>query len=86
MGERLAIDPNDNRILYLGTRCGNGLWRSTDYGVTWSKVESFPNPGTYIYDPNFDYTKDIIGVVWVVFDKSSSTPGNPTKTIYVGGG
>nr|2CN3_A Chain A, BETA-1,4-XYLOGLUCAN HYDROLASE [Acetivibrio thermocellus]2CN3_B Chain B, BETA-1,4-XYLOGLUCAN HYDROLASE [Acetivibrio thermocellus] len=84
MGERLAIDPNDNRILYLGTRCGNGLWRSTDYGVTWSKVESFPNPGTYIYDPNFDYTKDIIGVVWVVFDKSSSTPGNPTKTIYVG--
>jgi len=25
MGERLAIDPNDNRILYLGTRCGNGL-------------------------------------------------------------
>ncbi|WP_265442839.1 dockerin type I domain-containing protein [Acetivibrio straminisolvens] len=84
MGERLAIDPNDNSILYLGTRCGNGLWRSTDYGVTWSKVTNFPNAGTYIYDPNFDYTKDIIGVVWVVFDKSSSTPGKPTKDIYVG--
>lgn len=25
MGERLAIDPNDNRILYMGTRSGNGL-------------------------------------------------------------
>src|SRR5204863_232123 len=30
MGERLAIDPNNNSILYLGTRSGHGLWRSTD--------------------------------------------------------
>ncbi|OPX42278.1 xyloglucanase Xgh74A precursor [Ruminiclostridium hungatei] len=84
MGERLAIDPNNNAVLYLGTRCGNGLWRSTDYGATWSKVDSFPNPGTYIYDPNYDYSKDIIGVVWVAFDKSSSTKGTTTKNIYVG--
>ncbi|NLM59399.1 MAG: xyloglucanase [Clostridium sp.] len=84
MGERLAVDPNDNSILYFGARCGNGLWRSTDYGVTWSKVTNFPNPGDYVYDPNFDYTKDIIGVVWVAFDKSSSTRGKATKDIYVG--
>ena len=32
IGERLVIDPNQNRILYLGARSGNGLWRSTDYG------------------------------------------------------
>jgi len=32
LGERLAIDPNDHRILYLGARSGNGLWRSTDGG------------------------------------------------------
>ena len=28
-GERLAVDPSDGRILYLGTR-HDGLWRSTD--------------------------------------------------------
>ncbi|WDF42852.1 RICIN domain-containing protein [Streptomyces sp. T12] len=40
-GERLAIDPADNATLLLGTR-KNGLWRSTDHGVTWSQVSSFP--------------------------------------------
>ncbi|PYG86534.1 dockerin type I repeat protein [Ruminiclostridium sufflavum DSM 19573] len=84
MGERLAVDPNKNSILYLGTRCGNGLWKSTDYGETWAEVASFPNPGDYVYDPAYDYSKDIIGVVWVAFDKSSSTSGNATKNIYVG--
>ena len=33
MGERLAIDPNRNSILYLGAPSGHGLWRSTDYGA-----------------------------------------------------
>ncbi|KWT60668.1 carbohydrate-binding protein [Streptomyces albus subsp. albus] len=40
-GERLAIDPSDHRTLLLGTR-KNGLWRSTDHGVTWRQVPSFP--------------------------------------------
>jgi xyloglucan-specific exo-beta-1,4-glucanase len=84
MGERLVVDPNKNNILYFGTRCGNGLWRSTDYGATWSKVESFPNPGTYVYDATSDYGKDIIGVVWEAFDTTSSTSGTATKNIYVG--
>lgn len=35
------IDPSDHRTLLLGTR-KNGLWRSKDYGVTWSQVSSFP--------------------------------------------
>ena len=41
-GERMAVDPNDGNILYLGTRLA-GLWKSTDRAVTWSKVESFPD-------------------------------------------
>ncbi|MFF5973133.1 RICIN domain-containing protein [Streptomyces sp. NPDC012769] len=40
-GERLVIDPSDNRTLLLGTR-KNGLWRSTDSGATWRQVSSFP--------------------------------------------
>ena len=47
MGERLAIDPNNARILYLGTRSGHGLWRSLDSGETWSQVTSFPDSGPY---------------------------------------
>jgi len=51
MGERLAIDPNNNNILYLGARSGNGLWKSTNAGVSWAKVTSFPDSGTYMPDP-----------------------------------
>ncbi|WP_075736615.1 RICIN domain-containing protein [Streptomyces acidiscabies] len=40
-GERLVVDPQNHGTLLLGTR-KNGLWRSTDYGVTWSQVSSFP--------------------------------------------
>lgn len=41
-GERLVVDPNDGRILYLGTR-HDGLWRSQDRGATWTRVASFPD-------------------------------------------
>ncbi|MEU7039197.1 RICIN domain-containing protein [Streptomyces sp. NPDC046237] len=40
-GERLVVDPANNANLLLGSR-KNGLWRSTDHGVTWSQVSSFP--------------------------------------------
>ncbi|MEQ0564077.1 cellulose binding domain-containing protein [Amycolatopsis sp. NEAU-NG30] len=86
MGERLAIDPNRNSILYLGAPSGNGLWRSTDSGVTWAKVTSFPNPGNYAPDPSdtTGYSSDIEGVTWVTFDPSTGTRGSTTQTIYVG--
>src|SRR4030095_16159944 len=69
MGERLVIDPNRNATLYLGARSGNGLWRSTDFGVGWARVTSFPATGTYVQDPNDPngYLNDPIGVTWVVF-------------------
>ena len=41
-GERLAVDPQDGHILYLGTR-HDGLWRSQDRGASWMRVASFPN-------------------------------------------
>ncbi|WP_441295346.1 X2-like carbohydrate binding domain-containing protein [Paenibacillus pedocola] len=83
-GERLVIDPNKNSILFFGARSGNGLWKSTDSGVTWSKVSSFPNVGTYIQNPTLDYGNDLIGLSWITFDKSTGTLGNATQTIYVG--
>jgi photosystem II stability/assembly factor-like uncharacterized protein len=84
MGERLAIDPNHNNILYFGAESGNGLWRSTDYGVTWSQVTNFPNVGNYVQDPSYDYTGDNQGVVWVAFDPTTGSSSQKTQTIYVG--
>ncbi|WP_381557178.1 cellulose binding domain-containing protein [Streptomyces eurythermus] len=86
MGERLAVDPNRNSVLYLGAPSGKGLWRSTDSGVTWSQVTNFPNPGNYRQDPNdtSGYASDNQGIVWVTFDESTGTSGSATKTIYVG--
>ncbi len=84
MGERLAIDPNRNNILYFGAPSGKGLWRSTDSGVTWSQVTNFPNPGNYVQDPANEYTADNQGIVWVTFDKTTGTAGSMTRGIYVG--
>ncbi|MGG1942091.1 X2-like carbohydrate binding domain-containing protein [Paenibacillus polymyxa] len=84
MGERLAIDPNKNNILFFGARSGKGLWKSSDYGATWSKVSSFPNPGTYVQDPSNEYTSDIVGLAWITFDKKTGSSSKATQTIYVG--
>jgi xyloglucan-specific exo-beta-1,4-glucanase len=90
MGERLAIDPNNTRILYLGTRSGHGLWRSLDSGETWSQVSSFPDTGPYHEPsggPSDTYDNDPIGVVWVTFDpRTTVNVGHKTvsQNIYVG--
>ena len=45
MGERLAVDPNNNSILLFGSRA-NGLYKSTDSAAHWTKVASFPTQAT----------------------------------------
>ncbi|MFI2037933.1 cellulose binding domain-containing protein [Streptomyces bottropensis] len=86
MGERLAVDPNKNSVLYLGAPSGKGLWRSTDSGASWSQVTNFPNVGNYVADPSdtSGYSSDNQGIVWVTFDETTGTSGNATKTVYVG--
>ncbi|KAJ3028842.1 hypothetical protein HDV00_009998 [Rhizophlyctis rosea] len=86
MGERLAVDPNSPNILYLGARSGNGLWKSTDSGVSFKKVTSFTADGDYVMDPSNSYSADKTGIVWVTFDARTGTKGSATKTIYVGAG
>jgi hypothetical protein len=73
MGERLAIDPNLTSILYFGSR-NTGLWTSTDFAQTWTKVSGFPTTST-----GTEY-----GLTFVVFDPRSGSPGSPTPAIYVG--
>lgn len=57
------VDPNLNSILFYGARSGNGLYKSTDYGVTWTKVSGLTNTGTYVPDPSdtTGYNNDKIG-------------------------
>jgi hypothetical protein len=85
-GERLAVDPNNNAIVYYAAELGQGLWRSTNYGFTFSKVASFPNAGNYAQDPNdaSGYLSQNQGVLWVTFDESSGAAGGTTQQIFVG--
>ena len=73
IGERLAVDPNKNNILYFGSR-DNGLWRSDDFGATWKQVENFP----------IKAKTNGVGVGFVIFDAKSGRSGKATATIYIG--
>ena len=66
-GERLQVDPNADSILFMGTTA-DGLWRSTDFGTTWTKVSTFASSN----------------VNFVLFDPSSGSPGFPTQRIFAG--
>ncbi len=88
-GERLAIDPQSNNVLYLGTR-RDGLWRSEDYGATWAKVETFPEvPDDSVkhHQPTsepwrFNYLAQAVGIVFVLLDSSGAAKATPTPKIY----
>ncbi|KAI0704899.1 hypothetical protein BC835DRAFT_1410239 [Cytidiella melzeri] len=86
MGERLAVDPHSNNILFFGARSGNGLWKSTNFGQTWTQVTSLPSVGTYVVDPTdtTGYESDKMGVSFVTFDSTSGSSGTATPRIFVG--
>lgn len=86
MGERLTVDPNSNNILFFGARSGHGLWKSTDYGSSWTQVTTLPSTGTYVPDPTdtSGYNSDKIGIAWVTFDSTSGSKGEATPRIFVG--
>jgi xyloglucan-specific exo-beta-1,4-glucanase len=71
-GERLAVDPNNSNILFCGTRA-NGLWKSTDAGVTWNLLWN-----------GITTTPNQNGICFVLFDPSSSVVDAATQTVYIG--
>ena len=76
-GERLAVDPNLGSVLYFGSRKA-GLWKSSDGGVTWVHVESFP------VQAKVTGVGENVGITFVAFDSSTGSKGSVTKTIYAG--
>jgi photosystem II stability/assembly factor-like uncharacterized protein len=90
-GERMAVDPNDGKILYLGTR-HDGLWKSLDRSVTWNKVENFPditeNPPAGMHDQDsitrWRRMNQGCGIILTIFDPKSGSAGKGSSVIYVG--
>jgi photosystem II stability/assembly factor-like uncharacterized protein len=81
-GERLAVDPHDGGILYLGTRHA-GLWKSADHAATWTKVESFPDIKEAPPTGGWEHGQGR-GIAFVLFDPRGGASGKPSSTIYVG--
>ena len=92
-GERLAVDPNEGNILFFGSR-REGLWKSTDRGGSWNRVEAFT--GTGVAESPATSTnaaagsrrpggfggRQTAGIISVAFDPSSGQRGSPTPVIY----
>jgi hypothetical protein len=71
-GEKLQVDPNNNTILYCGSRA-NGLFKSTNSGVSWSRLSGL----------NVTTTPNENGISFVVLDKSAVANG-ATQRLFVG--
>jgi hypothetical protein len=87
-GDRMAVDPNDGRVLYLGTRL-DGLWRSGDRAASFQRVDGFPAAAWSRSEadgalPAGRGSDGRSTIVFVVFDPASAAPGGASQTIYVG--
>lgn len=75
-GERVAIDPNDTDIIYVGGRTG-GLIKSTDAGKTWTMLDALDVFDTTIKWPEWDSllvdtTPNGNGIPTVLADRNSN--------------
>ena len=87
-GERMAVDPNNGRIIYLGTR-HNGLWRSSDRALTWSRVNTFPDITETLSEIPEErnrwrsFRETGCGIAFVLFDPESKKHGK-SNVIFAG--
>jgi xyloglucan-specific exo-beta-1,4-glucanase len=71
-GEKLQVDPVNSNLLYVGTRW-NGLFKSTDAGVSWARMSSL----------NITSTPNENGISFVLIDPKSAANG-VSQRIFVG--
>lgn len=74
-GERIAVDPVNNDILYIGGRTG-GLIKSTDGGKTWTRLQALSDL-TQVNTPNSN------GICTIMIDPDSYD-GSACQRIFVG--
>lgn len=91
-GERLAVDPEDGKILFFGSR-HDGLWKSADYGATWNRVDTFPQLTAKASSSDtdadgwrgrFNFPPQEVGIVFVDFDRRNGEANKATMDIYAG--
>jgi hypothetical protein len=68
-GERIAVDPFDSNIVLIGSNTANGVWESTNAGVSFTKLTTVATGNE---------------VTFVAFDPYGGTAGTPDSTIFVG--
>ncbi|MGD0461713.1 MAG: hypothetical protein ABSB74_04415 [Tepidisphaeraceae bacterium] len=68
-GERIAVDPFDSNIVLIGSNATNGVWESTNAGVSFTKLTGIATGNE---------------ITFVAFDPYGGTVGNPDQTIFVG--
>ena len=89
-GERIAVDPNNGKIIMAGGRAGSPVIISTDGAATWKPLTSFPNVYTKsIKWPSWvdnlqETTENENGVVAIVFDETAKLANGNTGRIFVG--
>ena len=73
-GQKMAVDPNNPNVVYVGTP-QNGLFVTTDGGVSWQKVSAVPVSAT-------DTSGQYPGITGITFDPTSGVTGGKTNTIF----
>ncbi len=88
-GERMRVDPLNGNIIYLGTRHA-GLWKSTDAGMSWNKVESFPDVTETAPDSlsereqrRWMWNQRGSGIVWIAYAPQKTT-ADKSQHIFAG--
>ncbi|MGD0389968.1 MAG: hypothetical protein ABSC42_13550, partial [Tepidisphaeraceae bacterium] len=69
-GERIAVDPNDSKIILTGANGAAGLWESVNTGQTFTQIAATGLPSDE--------------VDFVEFDPYGGTQGSPSQVIFVG--
>ncbi len=72
---RLTIDPNNGGLIMFFASRANGLWKSINSGVSWTRIASTVIPSGVVNSG---------GQAFVVFDKNSGNQTTNSKTLYVG--
>ena len=67
-GECIAVDPENSDVVYCGTQY-EGLWKSTDGGMNWNRIDQIPTGITPTYANRGTANRDS-GIRSLVFDDS----------------
>lgn len=84
-GNRLAVDPRQDRNLLYGTR-DRGLWRSRDFGIHWMPARGWPTiPASRQPKPRFPrFHPARIGIAFVLFAPRRLDSSEATQRIFAG--